>query len=714
MIDARRTTSRTGRAFALAMAVALSSLVTPTAARAASSRPDGALFQKAQEAQAKLMASPARQKKAGEWERVASAYATVVAKYPQSPYCDNALLATGDVYREMVKRFGKVRYRALANQAYRSIVSEYPSSSLGDEALFHVFEMASAAKDTKAVSEAAQAYLEAYPRGKSALLVRKQAPSKTLPVPPPPGLAQVYSVRFSSGATSTRVTLQLERQVPIEHQERIGSPDRLYIDLAGTRLHPNLLKTQTIPVGDVLLDRVRISQHEPKMVRVVLDFKKIKEHRVFYVQDPAPAKSVQLVIDVQGESADKPSSTIVASGGTSGADPFPTLAPGEAPTPTPTADLPLAPTVPPRVKAAPTAIVIAERSPAPTATATPTTSPSPSPTPTASKKKKDTPTPSPSPSASPSPTAAPSASPTASPTTASQEPREARAATATLTPAPPRPNRSGDISIARQLGLSARTIVIDAGHGGHDTGAIGPNGLNEKDLVLDVALRVARLLHSELGAEVLMTRDTDVFIPLPERTAIANSRNADLFLSIHANSSRNRIASGIETYYLGIDRGRDREVDLLAQRENAMSPGTMGDLLGLVKAITDSKHEESHDFAESVHEAMLANLKPHNPLVNDRRVRTAPFYVLIGANMPSILAEIAFVSNPEEERLLKTSDYKDKIARSLVAGVKAYLDTLNRGLPIQQLTSMSRKPTVGRRTRELPALDAKGRKETRR
>jgi N-acetylmuramoyl-L-alanine amidase len=418
-----------------------------------------------------------------------------------------------------------------------------------------------------------------------------------------------------------------------------------------------------------------------------------------------------------GEAAEKPTSTIVASGGTSGADPFPTLAPGEAASPTPTADLPLAPTVPPRVKAAPTAIVIAERvppatkSPTPTATPRPSPSPSPSPSPTATKKETATPTPKdvPRETASPSPSPSPASSP--SPTSPSRESREARAATST--PAPPRPNRNGEISLARQLGLSARTIVIDAGHGGHDTGAIGHGGLNEKDLVLDVALRVAKLVRSELGAEVLMTRDDDVFIPLPERTAIANSRNADLFLSIHANSSHNRTASGIETYYLSTARTHDAEA--LAQRENAMSPGTIGDLQGLVKAIKDSKVEESRDFASSVQEGMLTLLKPYNPLVNDRGVRTAPFYVLIGANMPSILAEIAFVSNPQEERLLRTSDYKDKIARSLLAGVKTYLEILNR-VPIQQLTSLSRRPTVGPKTRELPNLDrkGKGRKETRR
>src|SRR5207247_1449970 len=153
-------------------------------------------------------------------------------------------------------------------------------------------------------------------------------------------------------------------------------PDRLYIDLAGARLHPNLIKTQRIAVGDGLLDAVRISQHGATVVRVVLDFKKVKEHRVFYIQDPKPAHSARLVIDVQGESTTPRPSTTVAPGGTAGAEPFPTLAPGESDTPTPT------PTARPvRVAdAAPTPIVIAERSPTPTSSASPTPTPSPSPT----------------------------------------------------------------------------------------------------------------------------------------------------------------------------------------------------------------------------------------------------------------------------------------------------------------------------------------------
>jgi N-acetylmuramoyl-L-alanine amidase len=242
------------------------------------------------------------------------------------------------------------------------------------------------------------------------------------------------------------------------------------------------------------------------------------------------------------------------------------------------------------------------------------------------------------------------------------------------------------------LGLGVRRIVIDAGHGGHDPGTIGRKGLQEKDLVLDVALRLDRLLRSELGAETLLTRSTDVFVGLEERTAIANSKDADLFLSIHANSSRNRTARGIETYYLNF--AQDPHAEEVAARENAISAATIKDLQKLVKAITlNSKIDESRDFAASVQEGMVGSMRPRNPRTEDRGTRTAPFYVLIGANMPSVLAEIAFVSNPEEERLLASADQREKIARGLFEGVRNYLTALNR-TQTRKLTAVSGEPKL--------------------
>jgi N-acetylmuramoyl-L-alanine amidase len=248
----------------------------------------------------------------------------------------------------------------------------------------------------------------------------------------------------------------------------------------------------------------------------------------------------------------------------------------------------------------------------------------------------------------------------------------------------------------RQLGLDARRIVIDAGHGGHDPGTIGRGGLQEKDLVLDVAQRLERLIRAELkGAEVVMTRSTDVFIPLEERTAIANTRKADLFLSIHANSSRSSRARGIETYFLNL--AMNPHAEEVAARENAISEATIKDLQNLARAITlNSKIDESRDFAASVQRAMVDSLRSAYPAVQDRGVHTAPFYVLIGANMPSILAEIAFVSHPDEEKLLKRAEFRDRIARSLLEGVRTYLDAL-RGSQSRQLTGAAPRSTVAGR-----------------
>jgi N-acetylmuramoyl-L-alanine amidase len=277
---------------------------------------------------------------------------------------------------------------------------------------------------------------------------------------------------------------------------------------------------------------------------------------------------------------------------------------------------------------------------------------------------------------------------------AAPDPFKHRADTRTATrrvtgaPEPPQVNRAGSYSLARQLGLGARRIVIDAGHGGHDPGTIGRAGLQEKELVLDVARRVERLVRTELGAEVVMTRGTDVFVPLEERTAIANSRGADLLLSIHANSSRSSSARGVETYFLSF--AQDPHAEAVAARENAISAATLKDLSNLVKAITqNSKIEESRDFAASVQESMLEYMRPVSSQIQNRGVRTAPFYVLIGANMPSILSEISFVSNPEDERLLKTDEHRERIAYGLFQGVREYLDSLNR-VQGRQLTGSSR------------------------
>jgi len=219
--------------------------------------------------------------------------------------------------------------------------------------------------------------------------------------------------------------------------------------------------------------------------------------------------------------------------------------------------------------------------------------------------------------------------------------------------------------------------VLDAGHGGHDTGTIGPTGLTEKELALDVATRLGALVSDRIGSEVIFTRADDVFIPLEERTAVANQKQADLFVSIHANSSRVSAARGIETYYLNLTA--DREALGVAARENAASNKSIHDLQDLVTKITlTEKIAESREFAIQIQRSLHATMARDNGTLRNRGVRKAPFVVLIGARMPSILAEISFLSNPRDERLLKTAAYRQRVAEALFSGIASYARSLSR------------------------------------
>lgn len=230
-------------------------------------------------------------------------------------------------------------------------------------------------------------------------------------------------------------------------------------------------------------------------------------------------------------------------------------------------------------------------------------------------------------------------------------------------------------TLTRALGLKIRRIVIDPGHGGHDTGAIGPTGLEEKNVVLDVGLRLRKLIEHRMGCQVIMTRSTDTFIPLEERTAIANEYGADLFISIHANASHDESARGVEVYYLNFTS--DPEALQIAARENATSQESVYQLQSLIKKIALSeKIGESRDFAQIVDTRLAARLDAAGDPQRDRGVRKAPFVVLIGANMPSILAEISFVTNPHDERLLRKPAFREQIAQGLFNGIVRYAGSL--------------------------------------
>jgi len=228
----------------------------------------------------------------------------------------------------------------------------------------------------------------------------------------------------------------------------------------------------------------------------------------------------------------------------------------------------------------------------------------------------------------------------------------------------------------RALGLKLQRVVIDPGHGGHDEGTQGPKGLLEKDVVLDVATRLGKLIEDRMGAEVIYTRSDDTFVPLEGRTALANDKKADLFLSIHANSSPTPHVTGVETYYLNFTDSKDA-LDV-ASRENASAQKSVFELRDIIQRISaHDKAEESRDFASRIQTALFAFSSKTFTTEKNRGVRKAPFVVLIGANMPSVLVEIGFLSNPREEALLNKSDFRQRLAEALFRGLTKYADGLS-------------------------------------
>ncbi|MEW5745821.1 MAG: N-acetylmuramoyl-L-alanine amidase [Nitrospirota bacterium] len=269
-----------------------------------------------------------------------------------------------------------------------------------------------------------------------------------------------------------------------------------------------------------------------------------------------------------------------------------------------------------------------------------------------------------------------------------------------------RPERKPDPNTEARF--MKRRIVVDPGHGGHDPGAVGPSGLYEKDVVLDIALKVRSIMKRDHPQfDVVLTRETDIFIPLPQRAAVANRNNADFFLSIHANASPNRQARGIETYFLNWTD--DEEAVRVAARENAISIKEMKKAqsdteLILASLDRDKKRDDSLKLAGYIHHSLITQMRPQYPAIHDLGVKSALFYVLVGAKMSSALAEVSFISNPDEERMLADEDYRMHLAHSLVAGIRAYFNQA----PQQKVAAYRKAP------RKSPAPKAKPVSYTRR
>ena len=633
-------------------------------------------------------------------------------EYPGSKYRFDALFTIGEIYKDDLNDPEEAR------TIFEDFLHRYPRNRLADDARAAMKEIDA---DADAMERTAQKAAHKQQRSSdvsgnvsgtgansnsdatefvSAASARRSA------------LPRVTGVRHWSTPDYTRVAIDVEQEVKFGSQ-RISHPDRIFFDLRDTKLASTLVG-KTFDVDDGFLKKIRVAEFQPGRTRIVLEVDDLARYDAFLLPDP-----YRLIIDIHGkdnyakqsratgilktdlgrtdviktdtpsvkgrpdppttttasaESADDSSEPVSSSGDSKPderkaqqdkdavrflkSEPVETDIPAEdvgadskPDSANPARGIGVIKTMV-AVKGSnrkiPKTIVESEdRAPSTVATLKQEKL-RPEVTSSSSLRRKK------------------SRSAAAAPDTADLRPETREA----------RPTAAGDRSLIRALGLKIGKIVIDAGHGGHDTGTIGPNGLLEKDVVLDVAKRLGRLLEARLGAEVIYTRQDDTFIPLETRTAIANRERADLFISIHANSSRDSDARGVETYYLNFTSSP--EALEVAARENAVSEKSIHELQDLVKKIAlKDKIDESREFAGDVQESLYGGLALNSAGIRNRGIKKAPFIVLIGANMPSILAEISFVSNPTDERKLETSEHRQRIAESLYRGVSKYVSGLS-------------------------------------
>jgi N-acetylmuramoyl-L-alanine amidase len=605
---------------------------------------------------------------------VVADYEAIVRRFPTSAYCDDALWRAGQLLLEAHARFGAAEDKAAAIRLLRTVASQYPSSKF--------------AKQAPAVIAAAES------RSEPAKNSVQDVPVKTTGTASAPAVVTIRDIRRVVLPDAVRIVIELDGEVPAFHDERLDNPVRVFVDLSATRAAAELIdRTIRFESDSDVVRQVRLGRHPNATTRVVVDASGVSSYSVYPLYSP-----YRLVIDFVKDRAPVPDVPLqgrrVVAPTVASMPPAPVMplqvptpaAPREAPVPrllerriiAPTAasmprvssPFPLAPketrllplvstpikTRPIVIDAAPSAsltaalegMIAAERSVKAPASAAPSTTPTPLPAATTT--------------ASTSPPAATTVPATAAPSTT------------TAPGVPPQPNIAGGFSMARQLGLGVSKIVIDPGHGGHDPGGV-VRGATEAAIVLDVALRLEKLLEKVPGVEVILTRRTDDFLPLQERTAIANRESADLFLSIHANANNNTRASGVETYFLNF--ATNSSAAAIAARENANSGQAMGELPDFVKMIAlNNKMDESRDFATFVQRSMIAQLTPGYRELKDLGVKQAPFVVLIGASMPSVLAEISFLTHVQEGRLLRTQAYRQKIAEALFEAIRKYQTSL--------------------------------------
>lgn len=633
-------------------------------------------LQQAQELEARLAGRDTPPPRVEDYLQAVKLYDAVPRLDPTYAGCDDALYAAARLCRDCFRLSGTRAHADRALSLADWLMREYPASPLRDDALRLKGEIyADDLHDSDKAREILTEYLKKFPRSSYARVVKDKlkaldaagtgtpaaasspsaAPADARSVPvaaaapaAPPGaiVAQITEIRFWSTLDYTRVVIDLDREVPFTHNE-VGHPYRIYLDFNRTILSA-AVKGKNFAVGDSYLDRIRVGQYQLDVARVVLDFKQKGSLTVFTLYDP-----FRVVVDIRdldkGQSLDERKRRLARLY-------------KESQDKDKTAEKPAA---------APVAGKPAASPPPAGATATPSPEPKAPATPTAPAAKPAAPPPAPAGTAADKPAAE-----RPKPAGGGTQPQPSAGEPGSAEPLPPpKPNLDGRRSLTRILGMKVGKIVIDPGHGGKDSGSIGYGGIREKDVTLAIAKKLKAELESRLNIEVLLTRETDVYMPLEQRTAMASVENADLFISLHANASKDSKAAGIETFYLGLTR--DSRTQLLAAVENASAQQNLSQLEDVIKKITMyEKVNESRDFATKVHRKMIGAVRKLEPSVRDRGVKKAPFVVLIGTDIPAILLEIGFISNKRESQIISQADSQNRVAQSISLGIEDYLASL--------------------------------------
>ncbi len=622
-------------------------------------------------------------------------YQKVYTQDPHYGYSPDAIFEAAKLFQAMGEKFADLSDYRNAVRLYRFLASDYGQSPRCPEALLRLGTLCEGPlKDPEAAKEAYQRLRTVYKWSAAAatLATRSAESSKpaALSIPAPPVLSQPRTAQMVAGPAGsvsatiiksinvaplgnhTRVSIASDAQIHFS-KGSLSNPDRIYFDIKDVQLDNSILN-KTLNVEDKFLKQVRLAQSRPDLVRIVFDLGDgggivssesserfgvvVDLHGKDYVFPSAETAAKSSSIPGQPKemtSAANSAGSVTAAGSVDTSRPRPRVDAGSP------ASVPNAGPAP-KIAAATT-----DKAPGVAKTIKDDRiGPSQESTVVAKDKEVNL------------PAAGPAAKEVAKPISA----QPASGSTESM-PKAPLPTSHGDRTLTRTLGLKIGRIVLDPGHGGRDTGTIGPSGTLEKDLVLDIAKDLEKLLEERLGAQVVLTRSDDSFVALEERPLLANEQQADLFVSIHANSSTVRSVSGVETYFL--DFARTDSAREVATRENASSDRNIRDLQNLIlKIVQADKLQESRELASTIQKTLYDSMHKLMPGSMNRGVRSAPFIVLIGAQMPSILAEVSFLSNPQDEKLLQKGNCRQTVALALFQGIETYMKSLGSAVAINR------------------------------